>query len=191
MAVKARPIRPMYPRFPDFRNGAPNGPCDRQPAPLFGSGQHCRTQVDTNDFGCRWIKLEISASADTDVQEPTRETFEQERSDLPVTTIFKWQVEQIIEGRYAFVAFKIGQFISSRFRATCSYRHVRAYQRRLGSKGEKRLADANRRPAMVARIAALRCPLWVISGQTVPGLKSSFVRFDLKAGAVGLSAECQ
>jgi len=77
-------------------------------APPFGSGQHCWAQIDTNDVGRWWIKWEIPTSADACIQEPTREASKQERPDLTITTIFKRQIEQIVEGRYALIAFKVG-----------------------------------------------------------------------------------
>jgi hypothetical protein len=88
----------------DWRSG--------QSAPSLGSCQHCWAQIDTNDFCSRWVKRKIAACADAGIQELTRKAFKQKRPNLPVTTIFKWEVEEIIESRYALVTFKIGHSLA-------------------------------------------------------------------------------
>jgi hypothetical protein len=76
--------------------------------PLLGACQHGWADVDADDLGFRWVKLNISTSPYTRIQHPPFETLEEQGPYLAIATILEGKIEQVIERCDPFVSLQIG-----------------------------------------------------------------------------------
>jgi hypothetical protein len=65
---------------------------ERKTSPL-GACQHCWTDIDADDLGPRWVKLNISTSSNTRIQHPSLEPLEEQGPYLAIAAILEGKIE--------------------------------------------------------------------------------------------------
>jgi hypothetical protein len=77
-------------------------------ASTLGPCQHGWADIDADDFGFRWVKLDVTTCSDPRIQYPPREALEEQGPYRAIAAILKGEIEQVIEWRNAFVSVQIG-----------------------------------------------------------------------------------
>jgi hypothetical protein len=80
---------------------------ERKTSPL-GTCQHGWADVDADDLGLRWVKLNISTSSNTRIQHPSLEPLEEQGPYLAIAAILEGKIEQVIERCDPLVPVQIG-----------------------------------------------------------------------------------
>jgi len=63
----------------------------------LGPCQHGWADVDANDLGPRWVKLNISTSPNTRIQHPPLEPLKEQGPYLAIAAVLEGKIEQVIE----------------------------------------------------------------------------------------------
>jgi hypothetical protein len=74
----------------------------------LGACQHGWADIDADDVGLRWVKLNISTSSNTRIQHPPLEPPEEQGSYLAIAAILEGKIEQVIERCDPLVPVQIG-----------------------------------------------------------------------------------
>jgi hypothetical protein len=61
--------------------------------------QHGWADIDADDFGLRWVKLDVTTCSDPRIQYPPREALEEQGPYRAIAAILKGEIKQVIERR--------------------------------------------------------------------------------------------